>query len=223
MPLDPQAFSGIAGEIVAGGASLFPLLGNVEKLEIFLPRLRRLFTVLSTIFSLIVFISVQSYLEHLTRFPSLLQAVVFSLLCILGYLLYYFSLREHFESLRGFRRGALIILGLLLYGGFVMGMTYAFNFLESYSDHQIFSGKVVLTEEGSSSKTPAGGAEVIFDCGGEELATYADDRGRFWKIIPKDTCPRVRSATIRYGAPVTHGRTWGGNRLPRYLWPIRKF
>lgn len=226
MSLDPQPLSGIAGEILAGGASLFPLLGNIERLEIFLPRLRRLFTVLSTVFSLIVFISVQSYLDQLSRFPSVPQAVVFSIFCILCYLLYYFSLKDRFDSLRGFRRGILIVLGLLLYGGFVMGMTYSFNFLESYADHHIFFGRVVVEAKDAPSKRPAENAEVIFDCGGDEITTYANSRGKFWKIIPKEICPQVRSATARYRGPggvVTHGRTWGRDRIPNGTLELREY
>jgi hypothetical protein len=188
-----------------GVVSLFPLAGRLEKLRgFFWPQYRAWFVVLSTIFSLVVYLRLQLSFETLGVFLQVGWAASLAALLLVVYLLLHLGLRNRYGKLKRWRLAAVLVSLLLLYCGAFALLTYSFNTLERQRSFTVYHGQVVF--DGGKA---APGADLTFYFDSVEDGSVRSGLfGRFVKIAPKTEHLTSVVVTYRRDGVETHSATW---------------
>jgi len=207
-----------AGEVAItaglGAVSLFPTLGKIEKLENFYPADRReWFIRLSTVFSLVVFAAVTFFFERFNFYVPIGTALAGALVLLTAYLLFHLTLRGSYDKLPAVIYAPLIVALFLLYTGWIASLTYTFNVLNQFRDHEVVQGIVSLVDASNAEGTTT----VTFGLReGTDIPTLASDSGSFTKILTDTDFAKISSITVEHRDAhnvMTHYSTWRADEV----------
>jgi len=210
-------------EIVMGSISLFPLFGELKNLEGFFPRKKKhWFITFATIFSLIIFIYLQKYLDKLEFFPfyiSPFTAAFVAFLALILYILFQMSFNPKYGQFSSWKKGGFIVISFILFFVFVAGLTFSFNFIERMGEFTTLKGSVVTSDQVSIEKPVK--IELSDILGDSIRPHFTKKNGRFVLFFKNDLFNKIGS--IRFSVQIKNNvyvSTTQRKDIPENEWQV---
>jgi hypothetical protein len=171
-----------------GAISLFPLSGAIPTLRNFFPTgYRALYVTFSTIFSLIIYLYLQSSFEKLEGLPyfiSIWISVLWAFISLIIYIGIVQSFKSQFRTFSSVKKAIYIIITLIFYISLISSLTYSFNVLENFEEYDVIRGTIIFN---FNNERVTQRVEIKIKRAGEiDKRLYSKKNGRFFLIIKKN-------------------------------------